>query len=545
MSGNRTPSDGDRDTASMESVDDDMDDDKVVSMEDDIITRQQRRRDTHTVYRLCPLPKCKAKPQKRLADHIRICHSKISPRKRKALCRMARGVPKTYLRPVLGQKKLTFTSKEPEEDFAPIFGDIAEGANKEARARALQPGKKGTTRFMPSFPDNHKKLIDFRRYLMSVEGTGKSSKVAKETSSDISKILYHANRSELTWSSLTERARLLSFFERCSALGVGPEGRLSKMERLNDAFRYMRFCLHSGPSTSKNFTMLSDIDAVEQSVNQWKTVLRREKKRLNITRLERAINSLPNLGVVSDVVDNPDLAERFKRIVSSRKEGITLTEEELTFAVAAAAVPLMLQSSSRPGAVVNMTQAEFELGRETDGLYIVSVSEHKTGVSGSCKLMFTTTLLERVKEYRDYIRPVLVAEKGDIPNLFVLSGSRAIEKFSNLSRVLATKLKINVPSATDVRKIGTTAVARACSKEDLALVSKQMNHDTATSEHYYNCTRADRDATKMFKTIEKLRSASESSPVTTTNVCIVSPSVNYYPVYAHTITQKHTCMHRA
>ena len=200
---------------------------------------------------------------------------------------MARGVPKTYLRPVLGQKKLTFTSKEPEEDFAPIFGDIAEGANKEARARALQPGKKGTTRFMPSFPDDHKKLIDFRRYLMSVEGTGKSSKVAKETSSDISKILYHANRSELTWSSLTERARLLSFFERCSALGVGPEGRLSKMERMNDAFRYMRFCLHSGPSTSKNFTMLSDIDAVEQSVNQWKTVLRREKKRLNIGRNQR------------------------------------------------------------------------------------------------------------------------------------------------------------------------------------------------------------------------------------------------------------------
>ena len=86
------------------------------------------------------------------------------------------------------------------------------------------------------------------------------------------------------------------------------------------------------------------------------------KKRVNITRLERASNSLPNLGVISDVVDDPELAKRFKRIMSSRKEGITLTEEELTFA-AAAAVPLMLQSSSRPGAVVN-----------------------KTGVSGSCNL---------------------------------------------------------------------------------------------------------------------------------------------------------------
>ena len=91
-----------------------MDDDKVVSMEDDINSADNKE---GTLTQSNPLPKCKAKPQKSLADHIRICHSKISPRKRKALCRMARSVPKTYFRPVLGQKKLTFTSKEPEEDY--------------------------------------------------------------------------------------------------------------------------------------------------------------------------------------------------------------------------------------------------------------------------------------------------------------------------------------------------------------------------------------------------------------------------------------------
>lgn len=118
------------------------------------------------------------------------------------------------------------------------------------------------------------------------------------------------------------------------------------------------------------------------------------------------------------------------------------------------------------------------------------------------------TLLERVREYRDHIRSVLVTECGDIPNLFVLPSSRPIKKVSNLSRIRGTKLKISVPSATDVREIGTTAVARACSREELALVIKQMNHDAVTGEHYYECTRADSDACKMFKTIEKLLNCS-------------------------------------
>ena len=55
-----------------------------------------RKRKRNDGYRSCPIPTCKSKPQKRLADHIRVCHPKISPNKRKALCRRARRVPKTF-----------------------------------------------------------------------------------------------------------------------------------------------------------------------------------------------------------------------------------------------------------------------------------------------------------------------------------------------------------------------------------------------------------------------------------------------------------------
>lgn len=56
-----------------------------------------KRKDSHSGYRVCPIPSCKSKPQKRLAENLRICHPKLSPSNRKALCRMARGVPKSFV----------------------------------------------------------------------------------------------------------------------------------------------------------------------------------------------------------------------------------------------------------------------------------------------------------------------------------------------------------------------------------------------------------------------------------------------------------------
>lgn len=446
-------------------------------------------------------------PQKRIADHIRTCHKNITPRKRKKYCQIAIRVRKNYIKPAKGQRKLSFVSSPADDtdDLAPIFGEtpLTPANDSIFRTKMMNPGKKGSTRSMTCFAEDDPKLVDFRKYLMSVEGRQKSLKTAREISADISKLLYHCNPSKLTWTSLTNRVSLLTFFEKLTALEVGAEGRLTKMERLGDAFRYMRFCLHSQPNPNSQ-AQLGDIDAAELSLSQWKTVLRREKKRLNMTRLERDSNQLPSFDTVSEVVDSKKLERTFNRIVEEKREGNEVGEEDLQLAMAAVAIPLMFQSSSRPGAVANMTIDEFERGSLADDLFIVSVAEHKAGIKGTAKLMFPPTLLERANQYLQYIRPALVGNEN-IPSFFVLPGPRQIYKISNLSRFLGTKLGVNVPSATSVRKIGTTAVARACSKEELSLISRQMNHDRVTSENYYECIRSDSDAAIMFKTIEELR----------------------------------------
>ena len=131
--------------------------------------------DRHTRYKRCPVKNCMSKPQKRVADHIRICHPHISPGKRKLLCRVARAVPKKHMRPLLGQKKLTFSqpskSPSPGDLIKPVFSGFPEARplGRESTALALQPGRKASTRNIGSFPMEHEKLADFRRYLMCTQ----------------------------------------------------------------------------------------------------------------------------------------------------------------------------------------------------------------------------------------------------------------------------------------------------------------------------------------------------------------------------------------
>ena len=93
---------------------------------------------------------------------------------------------------------------------------------------------------------------------------------------------------------------------------------------------------------------------------------------------------------------------------------------QLRYAVAAICVPLTFASSTRPGAIINMTQTEYEQGRWMNELFLVSVVNHKTAVVGSCKVVFNPILHDRTQKFKEVLRPVIVAERGDIPNFFVL-----------------------------------------------------------------------------------------------------------------------------
>jgi hypothetical protein len=66
-----------------------------------------------------------------------------------------------------------------------------------------------------------------------------------------------------------------------------------------------------------------------------------------------------------------------------------------------------------------------------------------------------------------------------------------IEKYSNLHRILEKKLQMALPTATEVRKMGSTEVARKCPEVLRNIVARQMNHDPKISANHYQATKGD------------------------------------------------------
>lgn len=65
-------------------------------------------------------------------------------------------------------------------------------------------------------------------------------------------------------------------------------------------------------------------------------------------------------------MDSKKLEMHFNVVLDQLKGGRNATPDDLKLAMASVAIPTMLQSSSRPGAVANMTTEEFQNGTQAE-----------------------------------------------------------------------------------------------------------------------------------------------------------------------------------
>lgn len=159
----------------------------------------------------------------------------------------------------------------------------------------------------------------------------------------------------------------------------------------------------------------------------------------------------------------------------------------------------LFASWQRPGAVKNLKISEFDGAVLVDDVHIISVCDHKTGVGGAARLGLKPKLFQRIKQYLTYVRPCMT-NGSEIDNVFILPDGK-ITKLLNLMRFMETELKISIPSATEVRKIGSTAVAKNCTEGEARVVAQQMAHDPRVATQYYQAIRGAKDAKKAFDTL--------------------------------------------
>ena len=307
-------------------------------------------------------------------------HPALSSRERKRTLKAAKTTKSPYVRPVLGQQKL---------EFKAAWMDSKELNNT-----------KSTSRNMERFPSDHEELVKFKCHLMGIGGKKKSSASADAIVTEISKMLYFAGPDELKWDHLTNISKLKLYMEKMDALKIGPEGQLTKLERVCDAVDYLKFYYQDG-------RLASQIGNVELHIGKWKKVLRAEKQQLQATRIEKLADQDIDLKAITDVVDNPRVWSRFDSVIEALQKGEGLSDVELKVAMGTVAITLVLESYQRPGAVCNCTIEEYRNAVICDDIWVIRVHDHKTSKHGTAKLLMDPEMKGRVDDYFQLVRPKL------------------------------------------------------------------------------------------------------------------------------------------
>ena len=410
-------------------------------------------------------------------------HPDVSEKERARLLQKAKKTKPSHIEKDVGQTTLTLKSNV--------------HTPKETKAQ-----DKVTTRSLGRFDATHPELVSFKQYLMGLDGKMRSESSADSIATDISKVLYATGKEKLDMANLTDRKKLLLFIDQIKEIGVGPEGQLTKLERLCDCYEYLR------KTRGEDDDLMKAISGIQSDVNRWKKTLRGEKQKLVVQRLEKTSDMELTLESITSVVDCEELWVSFSNTIDRIKRREEVTNTDLKLAMSCVMLCVKLKSMQKPGAVCNCTIEEYRAVRFTNGAYVIKVKEHKTSQLGTAKLTMDPVLMNRLRFYFKYIRPCLAEPGKDSDRLFILPGSVPITKFSNIESFVK---RLNIPTSTMARKIATTCAARSLGESANTLITAQMSHQPAVSNRHYRAIRGSQDAATAFMAIEKLRTSGDAA----------------------------------
>ena len=462
---------------------------------------------------------CHSKPQRKLSQHMKQKHSYLTPEQRQGYMRMARRIKGSVIRNAkvsAGQSTLhqvvpkwTTGGSEPEPEHAeqedePVLDEPVLDEPMLDDSDSVEEGTRNWARYDCSHP----MFFRFEQYLAGIDGGERSEKTAREITIDVSKYLRYACGQKCPnpdWSRLTDRDQLMGYVEKLKRAKVGPEGQLSKLDTFSAALRYLKVHVLA----DERHALYSKVTQMENVLTGWKTTLRKTKRKLRKSRLQKLSSESLSLDEVSALLDSQAIWTQFNQTCIDAERGETIAACRLDQATIALAGSLLFKNWQRPGAVVNATLAEFEEakvvreGREV--LYIMSVENHKTALEGVAKVILQPVDQARVVQYIDTVRQVQDV-KSVTQNLFILTGGRAIRNMSTKLKKLGKRFGLSLPSACRVRKIGATCVAANLGDSAQAhLVTRHMSHSASTEARYYQAIIGDRHAVSAYGTMTALR----------------------------------------
>ena len=180
-----------------------------------------------------------------------------------------------------------------------------------------------------------------------------------------------------------------------------------------------------------------------------------------------------------------------------------LSPADITNATATMAVTLLYSSVQRPSAVAGLTLTELDRKKAVDGVWVLSVADHKTAAKGPARLSLDANDMQKLDAYVDKIRPH-ADPLQEHEKVLLLPGPKPITNVSHLTRKLEKHYNITVPTATELRKAVATSAAKSCDDSDISKLANAMSHSVETHKRYYTSFSTEKTAAETHHIVKNL-----------------------------------------
>ena len=376
---------------------------------------------------------------------------------------------------------------------------------KEKTITPLVKAKKGKTTHYTRFDTSRKELQDFAKYLKHPDGGLRPEIETGRIISDVNKFLCFANTAELNFGNVLVISKLRSYIEKLKSDDIGPDGIITKLQRLEMAVKYMANKEDNPPSQ-----LVARVQFISDRLTQWRSALRKGLAGRTANRVSRMEELSTDVSHISDFLNNEELCAVIARIRKGTRAGATVTGGLINVFTAFIFVSLAYKNAQRPGSVVNMTLKEFKLAKavtddNNEKYYKVRVADHKTAATyGGVTLIITEETKEQMNDYITYVRP-LTPNHRKFHNVLLSAQGNPIRNYSLLIKNVCTKFKIReLPSLTDFRKVTATKAVESCNKSELTHLQHHMTHSEAAATRYYQAAGKTTRSIESFKKIQIL-----------------------------------------
>ena len=361
--------------------------------------------------------------------------------------------------------------------------------------------KKGSTRSYEFYDiDNTKELAAFYKNLTSFDGGSKSSVEARQICTDVSKYLAFADSTQLKWDNLLDTDRLKQYVEKLQKTAIGPDGLVTKLDRVQTALRYL---MRDVPKYKTSDAAMKTIERV----GLWKASFRTAKITHTRDKAAREVDTTDDdMQALKELIHSKIAKTKVETIVNRGKS----SDEDINFIATYLFICFGYKNFQRAGPAINMTLKEVAeatyVGEDEDTMLKIIVSNHKTAKTyGPAVLYLSLDDSAIFNHYIEEIRPnIATSAECDIA-LLRANGLSFRNNYSHIIRAYAIEVGLTrIPSLTAVRKAGAVTGRAVLSNPEMEAMSRQMSHSSATSELYYRVRKGGKQSLSAFKWMQML-----------------------------------------